>query len=226
MRRLATLLCLAICAGSGCRNAPEPAVSRVRVARPQRAYTPRPVQQAQRPRPISPAPAARYAGPTWFPKSGRISPRWTTIVIHHSATSTGGAAAFHKYHVQQNGWDELGYHFVIGNGTSTADGLVEVGSRWHKQKHGAHCKTPNNYYNDHGIGICLVGDFTKSRPTRKQLESLTQLVRFLSRECRIPPARIITHRDVNNKTLCPGSHFSVAWLRSQVGTAVTASAIP
>ena len=30
---------------------------------------------------------------------------------------------------QAKGWDELGYHFVIGNGTDTRDGQVEVGSR-------------------------------------------------------------------------------------------------
>ena len=67
-------------------------------------------------------------------------------------------------HRRDNQWDELGYHFVIGNGTHTGDGQVEVGSRWGKQKHGAHCKTPDNYYNDHGIGICLVGNFENSNP--------------------------------------------------------------
>ena len=83
-----------------------------------------------------------------------------------------------------NGWDELGYHFVIGNGRGTPDGMIEVGSRWHKQKHGAHCKTPDNYFNNHGIGICLVGDFTKRRPSAAQMASLEQLVRFLSNKLR------------------------------------------
>jgi 5-methylcytosine-specific restriction endonuclease McrA len=31
---------------------------------------------------------------------------------------------------RDKGWDELGYHFVIGNGTSSGDGVVEVGTRW------------------------------------------------------------------------------------------------
>src|SRR5690606_32161137 len=66
--------------------------------------------------------------------------KWQWIVIHHSATPTGGAVEFDKLHRETNGWDELGYHFVIGNGTNTKDGMVEVGPRWVKQKHGAHAK--------------------------------------------------------------------------------------
>jgi len=99
-------------------------------------------------------------------------------VVHHSATATGGAVAFDKYHREVNGWDELGYDFVIGNGTDTPDGYVEVGSRWRKQKTGAHCKTADNYFNEHGIGICLVGDFTRTSPTPRQMASLVRLTRF------------------------------------------------
>jgi len=138
-------------------------------------------------------------------------------VIHHSATSTGGAATFDRHH-RSKGWDELGYHFVIGNGTDTPDGAIEIGARWHKQKHGAHCKTPDNYYNEHGIGICLVGDFTKGRPTAKQIASLTRLVRFLCLETGIPPQRVTTHGAVTHKTQCPGRHFSLYSVHRALGS--------
>jgi len=144
---------------------------------------------------------------TWYPQGRRISSRWTRIVIHHSATTTGGARVFDKYHRKVNGWDELGYHFVIGNGRGTVDGMIEVGSRWHKQKHGAHCKTPDNYFNNHGIGICLVGDFTERPPSAAQMAALEQLVRFLSRECHIPPGMVTSHGAVTGKTACPGNLF-------------------
>jgi len=160
-----------------------------------------------------PVPARGHTA-TWYPAGRRISPRWTTIVLHHSATVQGGARRFDKSHRESNGWDELGYHFVIGNGTDTPDGHVEVGSRWHKQKHGAHCKTPNNYYNDHGIGICLVGDFTKSSPTPRQLDSARDLVRFLSDACRIPASRVTTHGAVTRKTACPGRRFPLESIRT------------
>jgi hypothetical protein len=93
--------------------------------------------------------------------------QWRWIVVHHSATVSGGAARFDKLH-REKGWDELGYHFVIGNGTDTRDGQIEVGSRWVKQKRGAHTKTADNRFNDYGIGICLVGNFNYDRPTAEQ----------------------------------------------------------
>lgn len=149
----------------------------------------------------------------WLPDSRRISSRWRTIVIHHSATRSGGASVFDKFHREKRGWDELGYHFVIGNGTSTPDGMVEVGPRWRKQKHGAHCKTPNNYYNEHGIGICLVGDFTTGRPTAKQMAALDDLLRYLCSSAHIPVSRITSHGEINRKTKCPGRYFPMAKLR-------------
>ncbi len=162
---------------------------------------------------------------TWMPNYGRISPRWKTIVIHHSATRAGGARTFDRFH-RKKGWDELGYHFVIGNGTDTPDGFVEVGPRWHKQKHGAHCKTPNNYYNEHGIGICLVGDFTTSPPTPRQLASLERMLRFLTTYCRIPPQRITTHGAVTGKTQCPGGQFHLSAVRRALLNPVTAASLP
>ena len=183
----------------------------VQTQRPPAPNRPRePIAQAP---PQSPPTPRRPTGqPDWFPRSGKISSRWTTIVVHHSATPTGNARTFDKGH-RDKGWDELGYHFVIGNGSSSGDGQVEVGSRWHTQKHGAHCKTPDNYYNDHGIGICLVGDFTRTRPTQRQLASLQRLVAFLTGQCNIPDYKVTTHGLVTRKTLCPGRNFPIAWLR-------------
>jgi hypothetical protein len=174
----------------------------------------------------SPRTASQRYHPSWYPHGRRISPRWTHIVLHHSATETGGAARFDKHHRVRNGWDELGYHFVIGNGTDTPDGYIEVGPRWNKQKHGAHCKTPNNYFNEHGIGVCLVGDFTKSRPTPRQLASLQDLLRFLSRRCGIPPERVTSHGRIKRRTQCPGRYFPLTALRRSLITPPTAVSLP
>ena len=199
-----------------------------------RTPPPRRWHPVQLPAPVEPAPRvlpargrfAREAFPAaWLPDGGRISTRWTTIVIHHSATDTGCAATFDRSHRAQ-GWDELGYHFVIGNGTSSGDGVIEVGSRWRRQKHGAHCKTDGNYFNDHGIGICLVGNFEDEYPTPAQMQSLVYLVSHLCRTCDIPPSRVTGHRQVTSKTACPGRHFPLAWLRSQLTGSTTANALP
>ncbi len=53
---------------------------------------------------------------------------WRYIVIHHSATNNGSAKIFDRYHREEKGLaDGLAYHFVIGNGTASKDGLVETG---------------------------------------------------------------------------------------------------
>ncbi len=145
----------------------------------------------------------------WVPVAAPNTWRW--IVIHHSATSTGGAVAFDKMH-RAKGWDELGYHFVIGNGTDTRDGLIEVGSRWPKQKWGADAKTPDNRFNEYGIGICLVGNFDVTYPTSAQMASLDKLVSYLMKTYHIPSDHVLGHRDTKS-TDCPGAHMSVAAVR-------------
>lgn len=131
---------------------------------------------------------------------------WKYIVIHHSATESGNARRFNQMH-RKRGWDELGYHFVITNGSGGQNGQVEVGPRWTKQKWGAHCgNTPNNEYNNYGIGICLVGDFGKNLPSDSQLASMNRLVTYLMNTYQIPPHRVIGHRDAPGaKTACPGN---------------------
>ncbi|MCW8128983.1 MAG: N-acetylmuramoyl-L-alanine amidase [Planctomycetota bacterium] len=167
------------------------------------------------PAPKDNAPVA-HAGPVavgagWDVKLARD---WRYIVIHHSASPTGSAASFDRAH-KARGWDGLGYDFVIGNGQGSGDGQVEVGYRWSQQLRGAHAG--NIDYNEHGIGICLVGNFEFERPTAKQMESLRNLVRFLQSKTGIPAASIIGHDHVPGKdTQCPGRLFNMAGFRASM----------
>lgn len=207
-----------VVAGSGCATTRPGDVSQL--PRPvKQAPPPAPTRMTSVPRYSPPAPASRSfvdgAPPDWMPPRG-IARRWKYIVVHHSATPTGSASAFDRYHRNVNHWDELGYHFVIGNGRGSGDGQIEVGPRWRKQKHGAHCKTPNNDFNDHGIGICLVGDFGAYGPSAAQMASLTKLVRYLSNACGVSPRNVVTHRGVTGKTECPGRRFPLDRLQRAV----------
>jgi N-acetylmuramoyl-L-alanine amidase len=150
--------------------------------------------------------------------------QWQYIVIHHSATPSGNAAAFDRMH-KAKGWDELGYHFVIGNGTMSGDGQIEVGPRWEKQKWGAHAKTADQRFNNYGIGICLVGNFDIERPTARQMESVARLVGYLMKTYRIPASRVIAHSETK-ATECPGRHMSVAEVRRLAGRLVEENDIP
>lgn len=177
---------------------------------PMRQHWQRPVT----PRRTTTAVASGY-DPAWIPAGG-IKPRWDTIVIHHSASPVATPQGMRDYHMKVRGWDELGYHFVVGNGVNFGDGKVFVGQRWKSQMHGAHCKTPGNHYNDHGIGICLIGDFQTGQPTQNQLDSLARLVKFLMVECHIPQSQIRTHGGITHRTECPGRNFSMAALLQRI----------
>ena len=160
----------------------------------------------------SPSQATRPSRGLWT--VANLSNRWKYIIVHHSATQDGGARRFDQSH-RSNGMDEMGYHFVIGNGTDTPDGKIEVGSRWRQQKHGAHCRVSpddSNEYNKHGIGICLVGDFEYTRPSRAQMKSLIHLTNGLLAYTHLPPSAVYYHRDFKS-TKCPGRYFPYSTYR-------------
>lgn len=172
----------------------------------------RPAQEPSR------APAAAPAtrpDQSWFPV---VRPRpWTSIVIHHSDSAYGSLADINRWH-RDIGWDGCGYDFVIGDGSRTPDGLVETSDRWRYQMVGAHTKLSDaearrlgvgvNYYNEHGIGICLVGQFDHGRPSEKQMAALARLVSFLMETYGIPESRVYGHGHLK-ATQCPGRNFSM-----------------
>ena len=153
----------------------------------------------------------------WLPPSN-VEKKWTAIVIHHSGTKKGNVAIFDKWHREGRHWEGVGYDFVIGNGTNSGDGQVEVTFRWLQQRVGAHCKTPDNWANRNAAGICLVGNFNQTTPTARQMRSLVKLVRFLQNRYGIPKSRIYGHNTTPGagKTDCPGKRFPMARFKSVV----------
>ena len=178
-------------------------------------------------RPVRPTtvPAAPEPDPTkeWYPAQA-LYDSWGFIVIHHTATPYGSMRDIDRWH-RNNGWDGCGYHFVIGNGTRTPEGFIEPTPRWKVQEEGAHTRlSPKlanksrvqpTYYNEHGIGIVLIGNFDEVRPSAAQMAATAELVKFLMRLCRIPEDRIIRHGDVD-ATDCPGNHLSMDDLKQRV----------
>lgn len=169
-------------------------------AAPRRVDAPR--EQAPAHTALAPPTAAERRA--WGVKLRRT---WSYLVVHHSGGASGSAAVFHQAH-KDRGWDGLGYHFVIGNGKGSPDGRIEVGYRWTQQRVGAHAG--QRTMNEHGIGICLVGNFETGRPTRRQIESLTRLCRFLAAHCDIGPAGVRRHGEFR-ETACPGRNFPRDW---------------
>lgn len=116
-------------------------------------------------------------------------------MVHHTATRRDAKLEdIRRFHVEERGWGNVGYHYLIEE-----DGSIEVGR--HESMVGAHAAGQNA----HSIGVGVVGDNTDfSRLwTDRQRLALRGLVEDLCR--RYPAAVVKGHRDLEGaKTLCPG----------------------
>ncbi|MHC4555864.1 MAG: peptidoglycan recognition protein family protein [Planctomycetota bacterium] len=203
---------LLVLGGCGFDNEPMPEI----------VYSPLSEPKPVPPKPVTPKPDRKSVYTNipreWLPPSG-VEKRWTAIVIHHSATDKGNAAIFDKMHREVNHWEGIGYDFLIGNGTNSGDGQVEVTFRWRRQIAGAHCGgTPANWANTDAVGICLVGNFNYSVPTTRQMQSLLKLVRFLQKRYGISDRRIYGHGTTPGARItdCPGTKFPLSRLKSRI----------
>lgn len=119
------------------------------------------------------------------------------IIIHASATRPDQnitAKNIKRWHVEDRGWSDIGYHYVIKR-----DGTLEKGRDI--KNAGAHVYG----YNEGSIGVCLVGGVDKFNApeqnyTANQYYSLKKLLDVLC--VTFPNADIIGHNDVSDKN-CP-----------------------
>ena len=138
----------------------------------------------------------------------KVSPgRWKYIVIHHSGMDEGNLKSIDRYHREERHMEHgLAYHFLIGNGNGMDDGEIAVGNRWKEQLDGGHLRSEEQ--NKIALGICLIGNFDKTKPTEKQLRSLENLIRALMKRCKLTAGAVKTHQQINIVfTRCPGSKF-------------------
>lgn len=135
----------------------------------------------------------------------------SALVVHHSATESGGARAFRALHRLAKGWRDVGYHFVIGNGTHTPDGFIERGRP--EACRGAHARGANEF----SLGICLVGNFMEDRPTPAQMRSLGCLLRELMTSYGLKTGSILLHRQVKgSSTECPGRNLDLRMVHEAI----------
>lgn len=138
------------------------------------------------------------------------------IIIHCSATrpewnaDLGGlakVAEIRRWHVEDNGWSDIGYHYIVDRNGQVFDGRPEGRSGAHTRGHNAN-----------SIGICLIGGFGSSETdnfdehyTPKQEQVLRKLIAGIERRYDIK--KISGHNQYAAKA-CPG--FNVPrWLKRQ-----------
>ena len=128
-----------------------------------------------------------------------MEPRSSTeyIVIHCSATKPSmdiGLSEIKNWHVNERGWRDVGYHYVIKR-----NGEVELGRNI--QDTGAHAKG----YNAKSIGICLVGGMAEDNSTEDNFtaQQWTALLDLIQQKLSdYPDAKVIGHNEISEKD-CP-----------------------
>lgn len=131
------------------------------------------------------------------------------IIIHCAATYPRmdiGVKEIRQWHMRDNGWSDIGYHYVIRR-----DGALETGRPL--ERAGAHCQGKNAG----SIGICLVGGLEKTPAgksvpaanfTNAQYAALHKLLQELAEK--FPGAEIRGHQDFARKA-CPCFDVAAWW---------------
>lgn len=154
----------------------------------------------------------------------RLDPRAVKWLVVHTVAHAGDASAaeIRRWHVNGNGWADIGYHWVIRK-----DGRLETGRSLERQ--GAHVAGINS----RSIGVCCSGHGDREPFTPAQVNTLIQLAVRLHLAYGIQPDDMIGHREVNrlidsgiverryrtDKT-CPGTRVDMHDLRERFRAAI------
>lgn len=150
--------------------------------------------------------------PDPIPDARKHTPKW--ITIHHAGvlwTNSQDPAQFVR-NMQAWGkkrpqlekppmdtyWPDLAYHFMVA-----PDGSI------YEARPVEYEPESNTKYSLAGnLGVEMMGDFNRQRPSRAQLESVARLTAWLMQEHDIAIDAVRTHRDVApGQTECPGRDF-------------------
>jgi N-acetylmuramoyl-L-alanine amidase len=145
------------------------------------------------------------------------------IVVHHSLTKDGQTVnweAIRRYHVETNGWSDIGYH----HGIERVGGVLVAMRGRSETQPGAHTK--EMHMNSRSLGVCVVGNFDLAPPDIETLMFLRDLCFAGMVNHRIPASNVIGHRDAGRMAghdwrrgqfkTCPGRLFPMNSLRDML----------
>ena len=112
------------------------------------------------------------------PISGRKEISVSHCIIHHSAGSnldtnyTNTVRNIYLLHTQSNGWDDIGYNFLVAPNGDIYSGRDAQGVADEDNIQGAHYCSKNNGT----MGICLLGNYNLKNPSTDMVTSLQDLL--------------------------------------------------
>ncbi len=138
----------------------------------------------------------------------------THLIVHHAASANtssnwaGVVKSIWEFHVNVNGWDDIGYNWLVD-----PEGKIYQGRG--DNVRGAHfCGT-----NSGTMGVCMLGNFQTQAPQDSALEMLTKLLAWKSCDVDITPTdssfhsssglilNTISGHKQGCSTACPGDLF-------------------
>ncbi len=116
------------------------------------------------------------------------------VIVHHTATPNAytpdQAAAIVRgidvYHVKANGWNDIGYNFLIDRYGQVYEGRYGGITR---NVIGAHALG----FNAGSVGIALIGNFMTAKPTPAAVQSLERLIAWRLDLAHVDPASTLTY---------------------------------
>lgn len=132
------------------------------------------------------------------------------ITVHHTAelpamstrTDTELVKGVQRFHQDDRGWADIGYHYLIGR-----DGRVYQGRELQIQ--GAHAGGGHNVEN---LGVSVIGDFSDGLPADAMLATLERFLRNQMRIHKVAHDQLFGHREFK-PTACPGDVL-FGWLKA------------
>ncbi len=172
-------------------------------------------------------------------KNPDIASSLKLAVVHHTATadsypkseSDNIVRSIYAYHVKTNGWDDIGYNFLVDRYGQIFEGRY---GGVDKNVIGAHSQG----FNTASTGIAIIGNFGGSKPPAAAMNSLKRITAWRLDQGTVDPESSVTyvsngsnkyaegkkvtlrtvigHRDVG-RTACPGNPLqgALSWLRTQ-----------
>jgi len=128
------------------------------------------------------------------------------ITVHHTGeewtdedyrSTANKIRGYQRYHQNDRGWADLGYHYVIDR-----CGRVWEGRNLGHQ--GAHAGS--SQLNKGNVGISVMGNYENQALVAAQKDSLASLLSVLCHEYELKPWQISTHKELK-QTACPGAHL-------------------
>jgi len=117
---------------------------------------------------------------------------WTPVWFSDARQTGERIEQVRRIHVRDRGWGDIGYHYII-------DRAGRVWQGRDPRFQGAHVGGAN----EHNLGVMLLGNFDRQRPSDAQFDTMVRTVHALTRQYGIDARQVYTHQELR-PTACPG----------------------